>query len=205
MSTLPKYYNLQIYLNPSLSYLNSFIDVSEETFGKLQRISSFKHVEANRPLAKAGEVASKVYLLVSGIMRVYLSSETGKEYNKNFFMPLSFVGSYTSIIKKQPSKLTYETLTDCKLYEIDFNEIVRLCQVDIEISNLYNKILEKIFMTYEERQLELISMDAKQRYLQLRKRLPNIDSVIPQYQIASYLSITPVQLSRIRKTLNIHS
>jgi len=192
-------------LNPTLSYLNSFIDVSEETFGKLQKISSFKVLEANTPLAKAGEVASKMYLLVSGLMRVYLSSESGKEYNKNFFMPLSFVGSFTSIIKKQPSKLTYEALTDCKLYEIDFNKIVDLCQHDIQISNLYNKILEKIFMSYEERQLELISMDAKQRYLQLLKRLPNIDSMIPQYQIASYLGITPVQLSRIRKTININS
>ena len=191
-------------MNPTLSYLNSFIDVSEETFGKLQKISSFKVLEANTPLAKAGEVASKMYLLVSGLMRVYLSSESGKEYNKNFFMPLSFVGSFTSIIKKQPSKLTYEALTDCKLYEIDFNKIVDLCQHDIQISNLYNKILEKIFMSYEERQLELISMDAKQRYLQLLKRLPNIDSMIPQYQIASYLGITPVQLSRIRKKLNIN-
>ena len=192
-------------MNPTLSYLNSFIDVSEETFGKLQKISSFKVVEANTPLANAGEVASKIYLLVSGLMRVYLSSESGKEYNKNFFMPLSFVGSFTSIIKKEPSKLTYEALTDCKLYEIDFNKIVDLCQHDIQISNLYNKILEKIFMSYEERQLELISMDAKQRYVQLIKRLPNIDSMIPQYQIASYLGITPVQLSRIRKTLNLNS
>lgn len=192
-------------MNSTLSYLNSFINVSDESFEKLQKISSFKLVEANTPVAKAGEVANKIYLLVSGLMRVYLSSESGKEYNKNFFMPLSFVGSFTAIIKKEPSKLTYEALTDCKLYEIDFNEIATLCRHDIEISNLYNKILEKIFMSYEERQLELISMDAKQRYLRLRKRLPNIDSMIPQYQIASYLSITPVQLSRIRRALNTNS
>ena len=179
--------------------------MSEETFEKLQKISSFKYVKANTPLAKSGEVATKIYLLVSGLMRVYLSSESGKEYNKNFFIPLSFVGSFTSIIKREPSKLTYETLTDCKLYEIDFNEIVALCKHDITISNLYNKILERIFMSYEERQLELISMDAKERYLILRKRLPEIDVMIPQYQIASYLSITPVQLSRIRKKLNIIS
>lgn len=188
-------------MNKNFAFLNSFINISEETFNKLQKISTFKIVDANMPLAKAGEVASKIYLLVSGLMRVYLSDESGKEYNKNFFIPFCFVGSYTSLIKNEPSKLTYETLTECKLYEIDFKEIVKLCKSDLEISNLYNKILEKIFMAYEERQLELISMDAKQRYLQLRKRIPDIDCMIPQYQIASYLSITPVQLSRIRKSL----
>ena len=178
--------------------------MNEETFEKLQKISTFKIIEANKPIAKAGDVASKVYLLVSGLMRVYLSSENGKEFNKNFFIPLSFVGSFTSLIKSKPSKLTYETLTECKLYEIDFAEIVNLCKHDIAICNLYGKILERIFIAYEERQLELISMNSKERYLQLRKRIPDIDVIIPQYQIASYLSITPVQLSRIRKSLNIN-
>ena len=190
-------------MNRNLAFLHSFINISEDTFGELQKISEFKVIKANTSVAKAGNTTSKVYLLVSGIMRVFLSDEAGKEYNKNFFMPPCFVGSYTSLIKREPSKLTYETLTECKVYEIDFIQIIKLCKTNLEISNLYNKILEKIFISYEERQLELISMNAKQRYLQLRKRMPDIDTMIPQYQIASYLSITPVQLSRIRKDLNL--
>ncbi|MGZ0017409.1 Crp/Fnr family transcriptional regulator [Yeosuana sp. AK3] len=190
-------------MNKNFEYLNSFLDISIETFEKLQNISTFKRVEANQPIAKAGDISSKIYLLVSGLMRVYLSTESGKEFNKYFFMPLCFVGSFTSLIKREPSKLTYETLTDCKLYEIDFEAIIKLSKHDLEVSNLYNKILEHIFVVYEERILELISMDSKQRYLQLRKRIPNVDTMIPQYQIASYLSISPVQLSRIRKSLNL--
>ncbi|MGB6268061.1 MAG: hypothetical protein WBF67_03545 [Olleya sp.] len=46
-------------------------------------------------------------------------------------------------------------------------------------------------------------MNAKGRYLKLREKIPNIDNLIPQYQIAAYLSITPVQLSRIRAFINI--
>ena len=140
-------------------------------------------------------------MLVEGLMRVYLPMESGKEFNKNFFMPMSFVGSYSALIKNEPSKLIYETLTECKVYEIDFNELVKLCKLDIVISNLYNRIVEQVFIKYEERHLQLISLDAKQRYLELRTQIPDIDLLIPQYHIASYLSITPVQLSRIRKSL----
>ena len=134
-------------------------------------------------------------------MRAYLGSETGKEYNKNFFMPFSFVGAFTGLIKRQPSTLIYEALTDCKVYEVDFETFMVLCKEDINISNLYNRVLEHVFIKYEERQLELISMDATQRYLKLIKKIPEIEHLISQYQIASYLSITPVQLSRIRKKL----
>ncbi|GAA3640980.1 Crp/Fnr family transcriptional regulator [Flavivirga jejuensis] len=189
-------------MNPNVIFLNSFLDVSEETFEKLTSISTFRKIEKGVQIDKSGEIPSKIYLLISGIMRAYLSSETGKEFNKNFFMPFSFVGSLTALIKKRPSRLTYETLTECKVYELNFDDIIKFCKEDILISNLYSKVLERIFIRYEERQLEFISMDATERYLKLRKKIPGIDGLIPQYHIASYLSITPVQLSRIRKKID---
>ncbi|MDO5980407.1 Crp/Fnr family transcriptional regulator [Flavivirga spongiicola] len=189
-------------MDPNVIFLNSFLDVSEETFNKLASISTFKKIEKGVQIDRPGEIPSKIYMLVSGIIRAYLSSETGKEFNKNFFMPFSFVGSLTALIKKAPSKLTYETLTACKVYEVNFEEITKLCSEDIHISNLYSKVLERIFIRYEERQLEFISMDATERYLKLRKKISRVDDLIPQYHIASYLSITPVQLSRIRKKID---
>lgn len=190
-------------MNPNLIFLNSFLDVSEETFARLSNISVYKKLKAGEQIGKPFEVPSKIYMLISGVMRAYLSSESGKEFNKNFFMPFSFVGPFTGLIKKQPSKLVYEALTDCKVYEVDFNVFMNLCKNDIQISNLYNRVLEHVFIKYEERQLELISMDATERYLKLCKKIPEIENLVPQYQIASYLSITPVQLSRIRKKLKI--
>ena len=189
-------------MDPNVIFINSFLDVSEETFEKLASISTFKRIEKGVQIDKSGEIPSKIYMLTSGIIRAYLSSETGKEFNKNFFMPFSFVGSLTALIKKKPSKLTYETLTNCKVYELSFEQVTKLCSEDIRVSNLYNKILERIFIKYEERQLELISMNATERYLKLRKKISGIDDLIPQYHIASYLSITPVQLSRIRKKID---
>tara|TARA_R110000868_G_scaffold132182_11_gene342798 strand:- start:2190 stop:2777 length:588 start_codon:yes stop_codon:yes gene_type:complete len=189
-------------LNKNFDFLNSFINVSEETFTKLQNIATFKVFDAHTEIAKTGEICTKIYMLVSGLIRVYLRAESGKEYNKHLYTPISFVGPFTSLIKKTPSKLTYETLTDCEVYEICFADIVNLRKSDLTISNLYGNILEQVFIKDEKRQLELISLDATQRYLKLKKQIPNIDALIPQYQIASYLSITPVQMSRIRKNIN---
>ena len=83
-------------MNPNLVFLNSFLD-----------IAVFKKLETGKVIGKTDEVPTKIYMLISGVMRAYLSSETGKEYNKNFFMPFSFVGAFTGLIKKQPSKLVY--------------------------------------------------------------------------------------------------
>ncbi len=184
------------------AFLNSFSEVSHDTFVKLQNMSSYKLLKTNTVVTKEGEIPNKIYILLSGLMRTYFDSEAGKQHNKKIFSPTSFVGALTAIIKKEPSKLAYETLTDCKVFEIDFDIFMKLCKTDVDIANLYAKILERIFMQYEKRSLELISLDATQRYIKLREQIPNIDDLIPQFQIASYLSITPVQLSRIRKKMN---
>ncbi len=190
-------------MNRNLEYLRTITPIDDETFVELQKISTFRLLEKNTAIAKEGEVPTKrICLLLTGLMRAYIDAESGKQYNKKIFTPMAFVGPLTGIITNKPSKLTYETLTECKVFEIDFGKFMDLCKVNTQIANLYIKVLENVFMEYERRSLELMSMDATQRYLKLRERIPNIDDLIPQFQIASFLNITPVQLSRIRKKLN---
>jgi CRP-like cAMP-binding protein len=190
------------YMNPNFTFLNSFSNTSKETFKNLEKLSTFRRIKAKTIISRSGEIPTKYYFLVSGLTRAFIVSETGKEHNKNIFSPISFVASFTALINNKPSELTYETLTDCKVYEFDYNEIMSLCKKDLSVCLLYAKILEQVFIGYEKRNLELLTLDATQRYLNLRKSIPNIDGLIPQFQIASFLNITPVQLSRIRKNMN---
>lgn len=80
-------------MNPNFVYLNSLTDLSEETFNELNSLAKFKWINANTLITKAGEIPTKFYFLVSGLMRAYLDSECGKEFTKNIFSPMSFVTS----------------------------------------------------------------------------------------------------------------
>ena len=182
-------------------FLNSIVDISQNNFEDLKKISTFKRIPEGTQLVKQNEIPTKVYMLVSGIVRCYLCTETGKEFNKSFYLPINFVGSLTALMKRKPSFFIFETLTDCKLYEMDYYQLMNLSQTNPKLNSLYTKILEVLYEKYEKRLVELISLDAKQRYLALREQIPDVDHLIPQYHIASYLGITAVQLSRIRKNL----
>lgn len=190
--------------NPNFDFLKSKFDVSQDTFQILSNISTKKIIKSGDHTIKQGGTSNKLYFLTSGLMRSVRVSEKGKEYTKNIYSPISFVGPLSSILTKKPSFLTYEALTDCKVYEVDFKEFFNLTKTVIEISNLYNRILEYLFLIYEKKQFESISLNATERYQLLKSKIPNIDEQIAQYQIASYLNITPVQLSRIRKDLKLN-
>lgn len=188
-------------INNSFEFLNSIGEIPVDLFKKLEHISELKRVKAGHQVVKFNEVPTKIYLLVSGIIRCYLSTESGKEYNKSFYFPTSFMGPLTSLVKKQPSRFVFESISECELYEVDFEALMLLYEKSTELKVFYSRILEMVYMQYEKRLVNLISMDATQRYLELRKEQPNIDRLISQYHIASYLGITPVQLSRIRKKI----
>jgi len=143
----------------------------------------------------------KIYLLNKGVVKSYIYLESGKEFTKTLFTSMDFFSSLTSLLAQSPSEFVYESITDCHVYSADFKEFKKLCEGNVEILKLYAKGLEFLFSAGERNHLEIASFNAKERYLKLRERIPEIDNLMPQYQIASYLNITPVQLSRIRKTL----
>lgn len=189
-------------MNKNHEFLNSFINISDELFEELKQISVFKEIKTGTQIVRIGEIPTKMYLLRSGVIRCYLSTESGKEFNKSFYLPTCFVASLTALIKKKPSIFVFEAITDCKLYEIDYEKFRELCTDYPQICKLYTQALETVYMHYETRLVDLISLDAKGRYKALKKYIPEVDDLIPQFHIASYLGITPVQLSRIRKKID---
>lgn len=182
-------------------FINSIEETPESSIEKLLALISYKELKKGDSIAKLGEMPSDVYVLKSGVIRSYFTDEKGREYIKHLFTPIRAAGALGALILNKPSRLSYDCLSDCKLYTINFNEFKKLTREDKAISNLYSTILEYIFLTLESKIYDLSVLNATERYLKLKKQIPDIENLIPQYHIASYLNITPVQLSRIRREI----
>jgi hypothetical protein len=57
---------------------------------------------------------------------------------------------------------------------------------------------ESFFLHKEKREIELVLLRADERYRIFKEEYPTLENLISQYHVASYLGITPTQLSRIR-------
>ncbi|MCK8481220.1 Crp/Fnr family transcriptional regulator [Psychroserpens algicola] len=189
------------YYEVNYDLMCSFYPLSRKVYDKLFAIAELKEIKAGTKLVSIGEVSRKLFLINKGVLRSYLMMENGKEITKTLFTPIEFFASFTSMLTNTPSEFTYETLTDCHIYEINYEAFVELCNTNTEVLKFYSRYLEFLFIEGESAFIAISSMNAKQRYLKLKERIPNIENLIPQYQIASYLNITPVQLSRIRSKL----
>lgn len=184
-----------------IDILSEFYPLSEDTKGVFKKLLTIELHKKKEKIANLGEVPVKFFVLTSGVVRSYITDEKGKEFTRSLYVPIRATGAFSALIQEKPAEIVYECLTDCTFLVGDFKEFKTLADTNVEVANLYNKVLELIFIRMEKRIFELSVLDAKDRYLKLKKHIPEIENLIPQYHIASYLNITPVQLSRIRKNL----
>jgi CRP-like cAMP-binding protein len=181
------------------NFVFNFHNVSENSFEEFRNLTKEKNFKKNHQLVNLGDTPVNFYILKKGIVRAYIIDENGKEHTRTIYTPVGTTGNLGALIKKQPSKLIYECLTDCEALECNYHHFCDLSAKNHDLSIFHYKVLEKVYMREEEKILDLSMLNATERYEKLKENTPGIDNLINQYHIASYLNITPVQLSRVRK------
>ncbi len=184
-----------------LTYVNQISPIKEVTFKELKK--RFKPLQLNKNdfFVRESEYAQQIGFLKKGIIRAFFVNQEGKEYTKQFFVGSSIIGAYNSLLTKQPNKIAQQALTDCEILVADYREMENLYTKFHDLERLGRKIAEFYFLEKEQKEIEMALLDADKRYLIMRQRFPSIETMIPQYYIASYLGVSPTQLSRIRKKL----
>ena len=180
------------------SFFNAISPLKEKTWEALLPLFKETTLSANEYFVRENEVARKIAFLESGVVRAFFINQEGKEYNKQFFVGPSSIGGYTSLLTGKANLIPQQALTECKIWSCEFRSLTDRYDQYPDLERLSRKIAEYYFLEKEKKELEIVLLDASQRYRIFQKEFPTLEQLIPQYHIASYLGISATQLSRIR-------
>jgi CRP-like cAMP-binding protein len=180
------------------AYISQLHPLSERTVAKVEKLFQEVSLKKSEYYLKEGETARHLGFLQEGLLRGYYRHEDGTEYNKHFFLAPCLIGGYASLITGKPNQINQQALTDCRLLTADYGEFTALYNTCPDLERAARKWAELSFVEKEEREIDIVLLDADERYRIFQKQLGHLEQLIPQYHIASYLGITPTQLSRIR-------
>jgi len=187
-----------------INFIKDIHPLSNNSFQKLLSISEVVSYKSGEHLCKIGDINHKIYFILNGITRTYIKeTPDSPEVNKAIACSGSLTSSLRSAVTLTPTNIGCQCLTDCLMLVVDENALAKLRKEYNDFSEFMYRALELEYTKLEENIVNLLSKDATERYLILRKKIKDIDKLIPQYHIASHLGITPIQLSRIRKKLLI--
>ena len=144
-------------------------------------------VKKGHILQHAGDTNSKVYKLVSGLLRSYTIDLKGKEHIF-MFAPEGWI--ITDAVQVDE---------DCELY-IDALEDSTIIISDKDLSKAKSNIqaIADHILALQRRVIMLMSNSGLERYEHFIKTYPNLTQRVPQRMIASYLGITPEALSKAK-------
>lgn len=181
-------------------FLNHIPDI-KESWDKIKGFFTEVSVPPKTVLLSEGDIANYLYFINEGCLRLWFN-EDGRDITFQFFFEQQEVSSFESFYNNEPSMFNLETIEFSQLTRIkkdDYKKIVAMLPNLKEYT--YNVMAER-FVHYTRLFLSRIKNSPEARYLELIYEKPQILERVPHHYIASYLGITPVSLSRIRKRIS---
>lgn len=180
------------------SYLEQFIPVPGDAWEALFACFIPKELPKGAFLTRPGSPVTDIAFLVTGTMRAYVTDDRGAEYNKTLHIAPGFAGPYSALTSGRSNQVSVQALESCRLLIADYRRVERLYDQFTALERFARKLAEQYFAAKEQREIDLVLLDAEARYVAFQQSFPGLESRIRQYHVASYLGITPTQLSRIR-------
>jgi CRP-like cAMP-binding protein len=147
---------------------------------------------------REGEIPFKIGFLVQGLVKYYYIDADGNEWIKHFSAEKEFVASYASFLYQTPSLYFIEAIEETTLLSINYDVYINFLQNSFTWNRIARKYTEKIYYEKEIREASFLKEDGSERYHNFFNGHKNIANRLTLKDIASYLGMTAVQLSRIR-------
>jgi CRP-like cAMP-binding protein len=152
-------------------------------------------------IIKAGEVQKNLYFITKGIIRNFVENKKGEIKIYNFRSENMTVTGYATYNYEDNLKalVNVECLEDCTLIEVPY-EAINFVINNMKLGDRLGRFMAEAHVV--QMLHYVLQRDTKtiiERLDSIDKSFPNIHQRVPQYMIASYLGITPVHLSNLKK------
>lgn len=158
---------------------------------------------AGRTVFAGGETAPDLLFLCSGLIKLTYLREDGSEWIKSFIQEGMFFSSVTAIMTKAASPFSAVALEDCVVERLPVEPLMQLADHDLGWSRALRNGVIDFAMRKEERERLFLTMTAQERYRHLLMHAPEIVGRVAQKDLAAYLGVTPVGLSRIARRIRV--
>lgn len=180
--------------------VSRWAELGDKEWQQLRGIFRFRTVDRNESILKP-EGSKDLLFVASGLLRYFYVDEAGAEANTEFL--------YESMFTAPTGACSPDGLTVCGIDALEpscilvaqAGDFLALCEKNVVFERLARNHAEWWLALREGRARNFQLRKAVDRYLDFIRLHGDLAQRLPQYHIASYLGITDVSLSRIRRSL----
>lgn len=181
--------------------LSRYIQLEDEEARLFHSLLKPARIRNRRPLQVSGDHSRAFSLVTKGCLVNYYEDENGFQHVLQFATPMWWTADLHSLIHGTPSDYTIKALMDTEVLKLSRDKLDLLYREVPTFERYFRIIFQNALIAHQRRIIQNIAFPAEERYRQFRKTYPDLEQLVPQKYIASYLGITPEFLSKIRRRL----
>lgn len=171
-------------------------EIDDEAWTALASVWTEVSLKRKQLITQAGETERYLYFVLEGVQRAYFMDDQ-KEATLVFSYAPSFSGVIDSFFTQQPSRFYLETLTASKLLRVHYNDLAGLINSYRSIESWVRIAITQTLAGTLQRQVELLSFSAEEKFTALLRRSPHVLNLIPHKYLASYIGVDPATFSKL--------
>jgi hypothetical protein len=180
--------------------IRGMIGTSDDELNQFLNMCYVSEYSAKEFLSRQDEVSEDIFFIVQGLTRSLIQDRQGDEHTIHFSMENQFIADYSSFMTKTPATNSIQALKKTKVVVMPRTAVEWGYKNLRQGDKLGRMIAEYYFIYFDNRLKNQYLYTAAQRYENIIRVFPNIHNLVPQHMIASYLGVSPVHLSRLKKT-----
>lgn len=187
-----------------------FESLSVERLVPIARVAVFRKMPRSSTILRAGDRTDFVYFILSGVLKVLVSDEEGREVILSNLGPGEFFGEM-GVLDDNPRSATVVTTSPCELVVIAKADFKRCLAENFDVSLYIMRSLVKRLRTADRKIESLALMDVYGRVARLLLEMSEEDSdgqqvvmkKISKQDIAKMIGASREMVSRVMKDLSL--
>ncbi len=183
-----------------VDYMAQIAPLSDAEINTIFELIKIRAHKRGKVLLREGQARNVCYFVLQGCVRQYYLMD-GVEKTTNFFTEGQPISTSGYPFDNTPSKSFLVCNEDCILIEGRPEDEQQFFEKMPRMEMLNRVGVEMELQKSQDKFAEFIISSPEERYLNLMETRPELIDRVPQYQLASFLGVTPESLSRIRKRI----
>lgn len=160
-----------------------------------------QQIQRKEFLFHAGERWEHLYYIHKGIIRLFYTDIEGREFNKAFFAEGLSIWPVVHRDRHEDVLFSVAALEDSTILTCPFNALFDFLTKRGKWAEFALPFAEVLVEQKFMREHDLLLLSATERYEQFERTRADISHRIPDYHLASFLGMTNVSLSRIKRAV----
>lgn len=184
------------------SYIKSQINVTDEKLEAFLSRCELKKYKKKELISECSNTNRELFFIEDGFIRLFINDTRGNQHTTHFAMPNVFIADYTALASGMPAQYSLEAIEETLMVVISHENLQWMYANFEEGGILGRKVLDDYFVYFDNRLQHFYTHTPQERFDLMNSIFPDIHNKVPQHMIASYINISSVHLSRLKKQAN---